>query len=259
MAVVMDSAAILQWGSADVGAQTRATLVFLHYFGGAAASWHWVAHPLAEQYNCRCVALNLPGFGSTPPPETVSISAYAEFIAQTLAQQGISNYILIGHSMGGKLALQVTAASDSPPQQMVLIAPSPATTEPMPEEEKQRMISNHPSRENAETTLNNAAKKSLTTEQRELAINTHMSIEMGVWKWWLRQGMENSIADQVRSLSTPVTVLASKDDPVIPFDAIQTDVIDILPNATLIATEGSGHLIPLEDPEWVVKQIAQLL
>lgn len=264
MAVVMDSAAVVTWGGdgqpgaettgAEI-AQSQTTLVFLHYFGGAASSWHWVAKPLAKKHGYRCFALNLPGFASTPPPQTVSIDEYAKFIAQTVAQQGIDDYVLIGHSMGGKLAMQVAIDQTHPPKQLILIAPSPATTEPMPEEEKQRMISKHPSRENAEITLQNAAKQPLTTEQRELAIQTHMQIEDGVWRWWLRQGMENSIADRVGNISIPVTILASKDDPVIPFEAVQTDIIDLIPNSKLVSTQNVGHLIPLEQPDWVVEQI----
>ncbi|MGB3532450.1 MAG: alpha/beta hydrolase [Microcoleaceae cyanobacterium] len=239
----------VEWGNGNQ------TLVFLHYFSGAAQSWQWVARQLP---NYRCIAFNLPGFGGTPALQQPTIQRYAETISQAIAELELENYTLIGHSMGGKLALQVAATISQPPQRVVLIAPSPITTEPMPDEEKQRMLNNHPSPENARTTLKNATKQPLDDQQQALIIQTHQNVEQTAWRWWLLQGMNHSIADLVSQLQIPVTVLASKDDPVIPYNMIQTDVIDLLPNANLITIEGVGHLIPQEAPDWVAANISSL-
>ncbi|MGF1480841.1 MAG: alpha/beta fold hydrolase [Cyanophyceae cyanobacterium] len=245
MSTKIDASPTIEWGSGDK------TLVFLHYFGGAAQSWQWVAQHLT---NYRCVALNLPGFGGTPAPEQPSLQGYAHAVSQELTRLGIENYTLIGHSMGGKIALQV-ATGDSPPQQVVLIAPSPPTQEPMPDEEKERLLNNHPSQDNAETTVKSSTQKPLSDEQHTLAIKTHTIVADSAWRWWLREGMNHSIAEQMPQLQMPITVIASKDDPVIPYNAIHSEVLGILPHAKLIATEGVGHLIPLEAADWVAAQL----
>ncbi|MGF1536852.1 MAG: alpha/beta fold hydrolase [Elainellaceae cyanobacterium] len=250
----LSASSSIQWGNGD------RVVVFLHYFGGAAESWCWVAEQLTQQLtDCRCIALNLPGFGGTAAPKHLSLQHYADAVSTELTQLGVNKYVLIGHSMGGKVALQVTVSSSTPPQHVVLVAPSPPTQEPMPEAEKQRLLDNHPSRENAETTLSNATQKALTDEQRELAIQTHMNIEDGPWRWWLREGMNHSIADQMAQISVPVTVLASKDDPVIDYGLIQSDVLDVIPGAKAVAIAGVGHLIPLEAPNWVIAQLCQIV
>ncbi len=56
---------VVRWGT------TGTPLVFLHYFGGSANSWQWVAEELRA--DCQCIALNLPGFGGTQPLEKPSI------------------------------------------------------------------------------------------------------------------------------------------------------------------------------------------
>lgn len=245
----------IAWGSGDK------TLVFLHYFSGAASSWQWVAEALSDNY--RCLAINLPGFGGAPPLAKPSIQGYAAAIKASLDALEIHTYTLIGHSMGGKIALQLAADNadntDHTIQQVILIAPSPATQEPMPDEEKQRLLNHHPSEGNAKTTVENAAQKSLTEAQRAIAIQTHTTADDSAWRWWLKTGMNHSIADRVKKIKIPVTVVASKDDPVIPYDLIQSDVVDLLSKAELITCSGVGHLMPLEDPAYVAQQIRQAL
>ena len=234
--------------------QGEPTLVFLHYFSGAASSWQAVIDRLCDRY--RCVAPNLPGFGQAAPLEHPSIETYADAVRQTLAQLGIERCVVIGHSMGGKIALKL-AADDSTGQvqQVVLVAPSPATQEPMPAEDKARMLTDHTERAAAVATVDSAVHAPLPAEQRELAIQTHTLAETSAWRWWLLQGMDNSIAEQMSDITIPVTVIASADDPVIPLNVIQRDVVDLISQATLINVGGVGHLIPLEAPDLLGRHI----
>ena len=94
---------------------------------------------------------------------------------------------------------------------------------------------------------------------RAIAIETHMKIEDGPWRWWLREGMNHSIADQMPQISMPVTVLASKDDPVIGYDLVESDVLAVIPGSKGVTIEGVGHLIPLEAPDWVAAQLRQIV
>ena len=232
------------------------TLVFLHYFSGAAASWQWVIEHLASDF--RCVALDLPGFGQAPPLAEPSLETYSDFVWEALSALGIDQFVLIGHSMGAKIALQVAMSSlFAEPRQLILVAPSPPTQEPMPDDEKQRLLSFHPSQENAATTVDQATHIQLPTERRSLAIHTHTMAAESAWRWWLQVGMRHSIADQLHAIAAPVTVIASPDDPVIPFDVVQRDVIDRIAGATLVEQAGVGHLMPLEIPEKVANAIRQ--
>lgn len=91
----------IQWG------ERGETLVFLHYFGGSAQSWQWVAEKLSADY--RCIAINLPGFGGAPALRTSSVAKFATYVEQELNKLEVDCYTLIGHSMGGKVAMQVAA------------------------------------------------------------------------------------------------------------------------------------------------------
>jgi pimeloyl-ACP methyl ester carboxylesterase len=241
------SPSFLEWGKG------KSAFVLLHYFGGAALSWQWVAKAMPA--NTRCIALNLPGFGPAPGLDKPSLHGFADYVHQTLHSLSLEAFTLVGHSMGGKVALQV--AADQPPwlRRVVLVAPSPPTQEPMPEAERQRMLKHHPGRKNAETTVSNATKATLSDSQHALAVQTHMTAEKSAWDWWLQSGMNHSIADQMGRVQVPVTVIASQDDPVIPFETIQTEVMAYFPQATLVKTAQVGHLMPLECPEFLAAVI----
>lgn len=234
---------------------SRPTLVFIHYFGGAARSWQWVVDRLSDDY--QCVTLNLPGFGKTSPLDKPSIDAFAQYVREETDRQGLASYTLLGHSMGGKIAVQVAANdTDRRVERLILIAPSPPTVEQMPTEEKERML-RHPDRDEAEKTVKNATQVSLSSQQHSLAVETQLAIDEATWRWWLLEGMDHSIADQVDRISIPITVLASDDDPVIDAETIQQEVMAVLPEADLARTRGIGHLLPLEAPNWVAEQIRQ--
>ncbi len=231
----------------------KPTLVFLHYFGGAARSWQCVTDTLSTA--CHCVALNLPGFGGTRPLEEPSIEAFARYVREETQRLGLGSYTLLGHSMGGKIAVQVAADdAEGRVQRLILVAPSPPTVERMPPEEKERML-HHPDRGEAATTVQNATQQSLPPDRHALAVATQLEIDPATWRWWLLNGMDHSIAEQVHRVKVPITVLASDDDPVIGPDTIQHEVMTVLPEAQLVRTQGVGHLLPLEAPNWVAKQI----
>ncbi|MEM8809379.1 MAG: alpha/beta hydrolase [Cyanobacteria bacterium P01_G01_bin.38] len=234
------------------------SLVFLHYFSGAAVSWQWVIEALKCDF--QCIALDLPGFGDALPLAEPSLKSYSTFVRDALAQLELDRVVVIGHSMGGKIALQVAADSASDTlERVILVAPSPPTQEPMPEDERNRLLSDHHNPDVATTTVNGATQEPLPKSRQTIAIRTHIQAEDRTWRWWLLDGMNHSIDDQLDQIRVPVTVMASVDDPVIPWDTIQHEVMALLPEAELTQLSDIGHLIPLEAPEQLAQSIRQAI
>lgn len=133
--------------------KNRTVLVFLHYFGGSENSWQWLIEELEEEF--QCFAINLPGFGGSIPLKEPSLENFSEYILKKVAFFGVKDYILIGHSMGAKIALQIAINDlNENVQQLILVAPSPPGIEPIEDDEKQRMLK-HPNLEEAKTTVEN--------------------------------------------------------------------------------------------------------
>lgn len=235
----------------------KQTLVFLHYFGGSAQSWTWTIEHLQNNYHC--IALNLPGFGGEPALPQPSIAGFTSFIIQKLEGLNIESFVLIGHSMSGKIAVDVAANDPNfAVKQLILVAPSPPTIERIPDKELQRMLI-HPNQHEAETTANSITIKPLSEEQRQLVIKNNLATDNKTWNWWLQEGVHHSIAEDAAHLFLPVTVIVSEDDPAISVESTLTETMPNLPDAKLITTKGVGHLIPIEAPEWLAGQIEMIL
>ncbi len=85
-------------------------LLIIHGWGSSALSWAAAQEILAKK-NMKVVALDLPGFGGTPPPPTAwGVKEYAAFIRHFADAIGFTRFILLGHSFGGQIAIQFAFA-----------------------------------------------------------------------------------------------------------------------------------------------------
>jgi pimeloyl-ACP methyl ester carboxylesterase len=237
----------------------KKTIVFLHYFGGSAESWDWVTRILSVNYNC--LSINLPGFGDEKPLQEPSIMGLSEFVVKCLEEKDISNYVLVGHSMGGKIAMQVAAMEQQRARvkHLILIAPSPPSVERIPIDEKKRML-NHPDPKEAASTVKNNTIKVLPADKHNLAIKTQNIVDNRTWNWWIKEGVDQSIVSQVKKLTLPISLIYSKDDPAVTYTMTTEDTIPNLPkHIQVIETKEVGHLYPLECPEWLAKQLDNLI
>src|SRR5207245_9381745 len=91
------------------------TLVMLHGFTGSAAGWGLHLDTLAA-YGLRVIAFDLPGHGQSDAPKDprrYSIEHCRQDILAALQQLGVSKgeAILLGYSMGGRIALYTAFSS----------------------------------------------------------------------------------------------------------------------------------------------------
>ncbi len=79
-------------------------IVLLHGFGEDRTVWEEFQTDLLEE-NLRVVRIDLPGFGQSEVLPEVSIETMAEAVNAVVDQLQLDRFILIGHSMGGYVAL----------------------------------------------------------------------------------------------------------------------------------------------------------
>lgn len=80
------------------------TLVVIHGLFGNSDNWHSIAQSLSEQFTVYC--LDLPNHGKSSPLENAAYNVMAKEIHNWMQEQGLAQCFLLGHSMGGKVAMQ---------------------------------------------------------------------------------------------------------------------------------------------------------
>ena len=103
------------------GDQARPPVVLLHGGGANAHWWDAVVPALAERF--RVVALDFRGHGDSDYPEERESGAFGRDLEALLDHLGDPRAVLIGHSMGGHVALAHAATSpvEAAPRALVLV------------------------------------------------------------------------------------------------------------------------------------------
>ncbi|MEA3310154.1 MAG: alpha/beta fold hydrolase [Chloroflexota bacterium] len=107
----------------EKGSPRRQVAVLLH---GWSSSWYAMSPPLEWlSQRFHCYAVDLPGYGESPRlPERTTITAYADLLAEFIAQVSDGPVVLVGHSMGGMTSVTLALRHRVLVERMVLLSPT---------------------------------------------------------------------------------------------------------------------------------------
>lgn len=110
-----------------------ADLVLVHGWCGDRTTTEPLAQRLGQQSH-RAITLELPGHGGTPSeasvPRHVSIESYGQYVHQAAIRAGLHEPVVVGHSMGGLVALAALTDPATPFRGAVLLDPAPIVNTP---------------------------------------------------------------------------------------------------------------------------------
>jgi len=188
------------------------------------------------------VAVDLPGFGATPPPPSPwGSEAYAEALRPVLESLQ-TPAVVVGHSFGGRVALRLARAAPDLVGALVLtgapLAPSGAPRRRPPW--RYRL-------------LRQARNLGLVSEARlEQARRRHGSADYraaeGVMRSVLVGVLAEDYGDDLRALRCPVVLLWGAEDREVPVVVAEAIAEAVPGGAELTVLPGIGHLVPTEAP-----------
>lgn len=106
------------------GTAPGAPVVFLHGVGGGADCWAPQLDHVGARH--RAVAWDMPGYGGSAPLAAMTFPALADALARLLDDLDIAAAHLVGHSMGGMVALEMMDRHAARVRSLALVATSPA-------------------------------------------------------------------------------------------------------------------------------------
>ena len=96
-------------------------LIFLHGWGNDSSFFHGLAELLANDRECHLI--DLPGFGNSKKPDAVwGTKDYAKCIVDYLKSQNIQKADILGHSVGGRIALRIAVYFPEYLENLILIS-----------------------------------------------------------------------------------------------------------------------------------------
>jgi uncharacterized protein (TIGR02246 family) len=234
-------------------------LVFLHYYGGSSRTWDGVASELSDRY--RIVATDHRGWGdSEAPADGYRIADLAADAERVIAALGLKRYVLVGHSMGGKVAQLIASRQPDGLEGLVLVAPSPPSPTVLPDEQRATLTGAYQSRESVEFVIDHVlTAKPLSAARREQVIEDSLKGAPQAKAAWPNVAMREDITEAVASINVPAIVISGELDQVDRIATLQAELLPRIPHAAMHVLPGTGHLSPLEAPADVARVIARFV
>lgn len=271
-------------------------LVFLHYWGGSSSTWHRLTSPdsptsLSSRF--ASVSITNRGWGqSTGPtaengatgkdysitPLASDLAAVLQFLLMHEATASITKnngIVLIGHSMGAKVALAAHESLSDEILQLikgvVLVAPAPPTPFSLPPDMSEQQKHAYDTPESVEFVVSNvlSSPELLTQDDIEMLVKDSLAGSALAKEGWLEHGMQEDlipVLDRISKLpetqNVKVRVLAGELDVVEQKNRVQSEVVQNLVargfNVGFSVVKGARHLIPLENPAAVARAIEDI-
>lgn len=241
------------------------SLVFLHYYGGSPATWAPLLNqPAFEELHVVCYHARgwTPSTGP-PKPGTYGIEAMSSDLSAILSANDLDNssagFVLVGHSMGAKVAQHYAASVASPRLKgLVLVAPAPLRGLDLPAEAKRQQAAAYQSAEGAQFVLNHvltAGPGTLTEDEMVTCVGDSLRGNEWAKKAWPEYASGEDYEDLMDRIGVPTLVLRGDKD----FERNIVGSMGLNLGWVNREVENCGHLIPLEQPKILGKEILAFL
>lgn len=238
----------------EAGRRDAPPFVMVHGFGGQTFSFRYQVAEFARDH--RVVAIDLKGFGYSERPENgnYSLTEHARTVLRVMDELGIGRTVLMGHSMGGDVAMRVAASAPERVEKLILVAAAPG-----------RKVWVAPRLAPVKLIMPGITKLSAWNAWRKMFYDRSQvdteAVRKGymktarikgtmntVWQMW-RDVRGDTQVDYSR-LTMPVLILWAEKDGILPFPGFTLKWLrKRIPHAEVHTVPRTGHLVLEEQPD----------
>ncbi|MBX7078540.1 MAG: alpha/beta fold hydrolase [Nannocystaceae bacterium] len=253
----------------DSGAPANApadarTLVLVHGLGSSMPAWSENLAALSARH--RVVAIDLPGYGkSSKGNYDYSMAFFAKAVRGVVRELGLSHVVLVGHSMGGQIAM--TYALEYPQDVDALVLSSPAGLERFADGEAHWLASattpEFTCKADAEAVwLRHMQNFHRAPKSAEFMVRDRLAVVGGpdfeaycnAVSRSVAGMLDGPVADRLRDLELPTLVLFGEYDNLIPnpflhggsTERLAKKAVDTMRDGQLVMLERAGHFAQYE-------------
>jgi pimeloyl-ACP methyl ester carboxylesterase len=231
----------------------RPSLVLIHGSGGTRL--HWPSE-IRRMKGEDVYALDLPGHGKSSPPSERSIAGYVQRLNRWLAALGLERVVLVGHSMGGAIALRAALDMSQEVVGLVLVGSGarlrvhPAileiTSDPRQFKLAVMQIQEWAFGPEAPPRLVELARKRLLETDPQVLYTDFLACDAF------------DMMDQIGKIEAPCLAVCGSEDRLTP-PKYSRYLGENIPHCRVRIIEGAGHMVMLERPKQVASVIEGFL
>ncbi len=230
---------------------TSPPLVLVHGAGGT--HLHWPPH-LRRLEGHTVYALDLPGHGRSEGKGRTSVPEYRDVVLAWADAIGLERFVLAGHSMGGAIAQEFALTFPNRLAGIVLVATGarlrvhPKILQGLQEspEETVRLIAEWAYGENPTDQMLRLYVRRMLEIPPEV---THG--DFAACNVWDRM-------TDIEAITVPTLIIGGEADKLTP-PKYARYLHDHIPNSRLVMVPGAGHMVMLEAPDLVAREVAAFL
>lgn len=250
----------------------KQSILFLHGFGGRSSDWDETISLIGSEF--QLLTIDLPGFGKSSKPKNdkfYQTDFLVQLIDDILGELKLTEVVLTGYSMGGRLALQFVYKHPTKVKALFLESASAGIKN---KSERQTRIKsdaelisfiNKNSLKGFFTLWQNlplfATQKNLPIKKQHFLlankINSNSKVGLTNSLKNFGQGEMESLWQRLSKIKIPMLLLSGEFDT--KYTSIQSEMSDLIPNSSHKIIEGAGHNLHLEKPEVFVNLIREFL
>tara|TARA_R110002126_G_scaffold72770_2_gene181684 strand:+ start:1705 stop:2547 length:843 start_codon:yes stop_codon:yes gene_type:complete len=229
--------------------------------------WNDTVSELSKNYECH--VFTFAGFGNVPAVEKPWLPKIKEGVLAYISENELENPILIGHSLGGALALWMATESSSYKELIVVDALPSTGALMMPDFKSEYMVYDSPY--NKQLLEMNAADFENMANQMAGSMTSNKSKQLQIKDWMLQVDRETyvygytdllklDLREDLSKINTPVTILAATEPYGLEMAKSTYDTqYKALNDYTVEFANGSSHFIMYDQPKWFIENLKNVL
>ena len=249
----------------ELGKNHDKHILFIHGLGSSADRWGNIPKSLSA--NFHTISLDLPGFGESDKPLSMdyTIETFRDVVIDIMNLLEINDgkTSIVGHSLGGYVALEVTMLNNIQIEKLVLIDSSGLLQKPTDLLEDYLIVAMNPTYTNVQNIFEQMVSEG-TKIPLKLVESFIRRINLPNAKYAFKSTLQNSANTQIKLErltmidNVPTLIIWGIEDKVIPLQHLEL-FKNYIPNSQIEIIQDAGHAPFTEKPEHVCELIHDFL
>lgn len=243
----------------------KQTLIFIPGFASSGDVWNETVNVLKSDYTCY--VLTMSGFAGVPPKDNISFEHWKTEIAKFIKENKINKPIVIGHSMGGGLAMAIAADYPDLLNKFVVVDALPclfALTNP-----EFKSVADNDCSNLVDQIMKMPEDQFIQMQKMSVAsLSTTQSKHNEILGWGLKSDRKTfaqmfcdfsntDLRQRIKNVQIPSLILLEA-----PFKTIEDSINEQykeMPSAQLKYANQGLHFVMFDDKEWYINQLIDFL